>query len=66
MSPSQPIPENNGPDCSPDSTNSPLFFFDGPGDTTVRPLRPSLRKAKERQKRPPQPPEQGEPPSSPA
>jgi hypothetical protein len=56
MSQPQPHPDQNGDRPVTDSANSIFLVFDGPGDTTVRPLRPSLRKLRER--RPPneQPP----------
>jgi hypothetical protein len=56
---SQPPPSagSNGEDFRTDSADAILIVADGPADTTVRPLRPELRKLLER-RRPPgeQPP----------
>jgi hypothetical protein len=66
MSGSQPEPNKIGPDCSLDSTNSPLFFFEAPGDRTGLPLPPQTVEALKRIKRRLRRPDQGEPPSNPS
>ncbi len=66
-SPRDPSP-NKGDEVVTDSANSPLIVFDGPGDTTRRPLPPGFpryfpgRKPPEGYPRPKSPPDPQPPP----
>lgn len=62
MSQPQPPASPKGGDSCTDSANTILIVADGPGDTTVRPLRPELRKLLERRR----PPGEQPPPEKPS